>query len=242
MSQSAFSRRRLIQYGGGFLGTGLTATVLGSQLIKTSPAVAEAAPEILAQNKNVTPEQALNKLLEGNKRFVTQKRTKPNQTIERVTEVAESQAPFAALLSCADSRVPAEIVFDQGVGDLFVCRIAGNIATSEEIGSLEFGTLVLGAKVVMVLGHARCGAVKAAIEGGRFPGQIGSLISNIAVAVERASRQPGTNKLETAIKANVTHQIELLNQSAILGELVDKKQLKIVGAYYDLDTGKVELV
>jgi carbonic anhydrase len=102
--------------------------------------------------------------------------------------------------------------------------------------------MVLEAKVVMVLGHARCGAVKSAIEGGRFPRQIGSLISNIAVAVERASRQPGSNKLETAIKSNVTHQVELLNQSAILGDLVDKKQLKIVGAYYDLDTGKIELV
>jgi carbonic anhydrase len=89
MSQQSFSRRRLIQYGGGFVGTSLTATVLGSQLIKTSPAVAEAAPAILAQNKDITPEQALNKLLEGNKRFVTQKRTKPNQTVERLVEVAQ---------------------------------------------------------------------------------------------------------------------------------------------------------
>jgi carbonic anhydrase len=94
----------------------------------------------------------------------------------------------------------------------------------------------------MVIGHERCGAVKAAIEGGRFPGQIGSLIDDIKVGVERAEKQAGTNKLEAAIKANVLYQIELLNQSTVLGDLVDKGVLKIVGAYYDLDTGKVSLL
>lgn len=239
MKKEFVSRRNLIRYGGGLLGTSLAATVIGSQLSQSAPVVAQ---DIIAQNKDITPDQALQKLMEGNNRFVTEKRAKPNQARERLLEVAESQAPFAALLGCADSRVPSEIVFDQGLGDLFVCRIAGNIATSEEIGSLEFGTMVLGAKVIMVLGHSRCGAVKSAIEGGRFPGQIGSLIGNIKVGVERAERQPGTNKLETAIKSNVAYQVELLNQSSILGELLDKKMLKIVGAYYNLDTGKVELI
>jgi carbonic anhydrase len=229
-----FSRRNLIKYGGGFLGTGLAATVLGSNLTSPQP--------VAAQNKDVTPDQALKKLMEGNQRFANQKRITPNQTRERLTEVSESQAPFAAILGCADSRVPAEIVFDQGLGDLFVCRVAGNIATSEEIGSLEFGTMVLGAKLIMVLGHKRCGAVKATIEGGRFPGQIGSLIDDIKVGAERAERQPGTNKLETAIKSNVLYQVEMLNQSALLGELIDKGQLKIVPGYYDLDTGKVEIL
>jgi carbonic anhydrase len=201
------------------------------------------APEpVVAQNKNVTPDEALKKLLEGNNRFINQQRIKPNQGRERITEVAESQSPFAAILSCADSRVPSELVFDQGFGDLFVCRVAGNIATSEEIGSLEFGTLVLGAKVLLVLGHERCGAVKATIEGGRFPGQIGRLIDGIQVGVERADRESGQNKLDNAIRANVRYQVDKLSKSTVIGDLVDKGVLKVVGAVYDLDSGKVNLL
>ncbi|WP_041238025.1 carbonic anhydrase [Gloeothece citriformis] len=234
------SRRNAIKYGGGFLGTGLAATVLGSNLVKPEPVAAQ--NPIIAQNKDITPDQALRKLMEGNKRFVEQKRQTPNQTRERLVEVSESQAPFASILGCADSRVPAEIVFDQGLGDLFVCRIAGNIAIAEEVGSLEFGSMVLGSKVLMVLGHSRCGAVEATIKGGRFPGQIGTLIDDIQVGVERAQQQSGTNKLEMAIQANVIHQVELLNQSVVLGDLIDKNQLKIVGGYYDLETGEVTLL
>jgi carbonic anhydrase len=240
MQKINLSRRNLIKYGGGFLGTGLMATVLGSNLAKPQSVVAET--KIIAQNKDVTPDEALKRLVEGNDRFAQQKRINPNQAKERLIEVSESQAPFAAILGCADSRVPAEIVFDQGLGDLFVCRVAGNIATSEEIGSLEYGTTILGAKVLMVLGHKRCGAVKATIEGGRFPGQIGSLIDDIKVGVERAEKAPGTNKLETAIQANVLYQVELLNQSTVIGDLIDKGLLKVVGAYYDLDTGKVSIL
>jgi carbonic anhydrase len=215
------------------------ATVIGSQLGKSQPVVAQ---DIIVQNKDITPDQALTKLMAGNARFVAQKRITPNQAKERLVELAEGQAPVAALLSCADSRVPAEIVFDQGLGDLFVCRVAGNIATSEQIGSLEFGTAVLGAKLIVVMGHTACGAVKATIEGGRLPGQIGSIIDNIQVGVERARNNPGTDKLETAVKANASYQVELLKRSTLLGDLIDKKQLKIVAAYYDLNTGKVELL
>ncbi|MEG3435965.1 carbonic anhydrase [Pannus brasiliensis CCIBt3594] len=240
---SDLSRRQLIRYGGGFIGTGLAATVLGSQLSKASANDPRFVPDtFLAQNKNVTPDQALAKLMEGNQRFINKKRLNPNQDMARLAEVAESQAPFAAILGCADSRVPAEIIFDQGFGDLFVCRVAGNVATSEEIGSLEFGTMVLGAKAIVVLGHTRCGAVKATIEGGRFPGQIGRLIDGIQVGVERADTQSGASKLEKAIKANVMYQVEKLSKSTVMGDLIDKKQLKIVGAYYDLDTGKVNLI
>lgn len=237
---SDLSRRQLIRYGGGFIGTGLAATVLGSQLSKANANDTRLVPDtFLAQNKDITPDQALAKLMEGNQRFVNKKRLNPNQDTIRLTEVAESQAPFAAILGCADSRVPAEIVFDQGLGDLFVCRVAGNIATSEEIGSLEFGTMVLGAKAIVVLGHTRCGAVKATIQGGRFPGQIGRLIDGIQVGVDRADTQSGASKLDKAIKANVMYQVEKLSKSPVMGDLIDKKQLKIVGAYYDLDTGKV---
>ena len=239
MNNAALSRRNLIQYGGGFLGTSLMATVIGSQLGKSQPVVAQ---DIIVQNKDITPDQALTKLMAGNTRFVAQRRTTPNQARERLLEVAAGQAPFAALLSCADSRVPAEIVFDQGLGDLFVCRVAGNIATSEQIGSLEFGTAVLGAKLIVVMGHTACGAVKATIEGGRLPGQIGSIIDNIQVGVERARNNPGADKLATAVKANASYQVELLKRSTLLGDLIDKKQLKIVAAYYDLNTGEVEIL
>jgi carbonic anhydrase len=233
------SRRQLIRYGGGFLGTSLAASVLGSQLSQTNAQTAvNSQPWLTAQNQGLNPDQALTMLMEGNQRFWERRQKSPNRDQARLTEVAESQAPFAAILGCADSRVPAEIVFDRGLGDLFVCRVAGNLATSEEIGSLEFGTLVLGAKVIIVLGHSRCGAVKATIEGGRFPGQIDGL----QVGVDRAERQPGSNKLERAIKSNVNYQVEKLGKSPVIGELVDGKQLKVVGAYYDLDSGKVSLI
>lgn len=235
----SLSRRNIIKYGGGFIGTGLAATVLGSNLKNAQPVVAQ---EFVAQKQDLTPDQALKSLMDGNERFLKQTSNNPNRSIERIREVSESQAPFAAILSCADSRVPSEIIFDQGFGDLFVCRVAGNIATPEEIGSLEFGTMILGAKVIMVMGHARCGAVKATLDGGRFPGQIGSLISNLRVGAERAEREPGKDKLESAIKANVLHQVENLSRSSILGDLIDKNQLKIIGSYYDLSTGKITLL
>lgn len=237
---NSVNRRHILQYGGGFIGTSLMATVLGQNLINAPIAIAETPPD----SKKLSPDEALQKLLSGNTRFINQQRINPHQNKERLAEVAESQAPFAAILSCADSRVPAEIIFDQGFGDIFVCRVAGNVATSEEIGSLEFGTMVLGAKVLMVMGHERCGAVKATIEGGRFPGQIGRLIDGIQVGVERArsSEGNGKSKLENAIKANVLYQVEKLGKSTVIGELVDKGQLKVVGAYYDLDTGKVSLL
>ena len=228
------SRRNLIKYGSGFLGASLMASVLGNNLLHPTAAY--------AQNQTVTPDEALAKLIEGNQRFVNQKRINPNQTGQRLSETAESQAPFAAFLGCADSRVPLEIVFDQGIGDLFVCRVAGNIATNEEIGSLEFGTMVLGAKVLMVLGHERCGAVKATLKGGEFPGQIGSLIDAIQAGVGRADTVPGEDPLERAIKANVIYQAEKLSKSTVIAELINKNQVKIVPAYYDLDTGKVSLL
>jgi len=227
------NRRSLVKYGGGFIGTSLIATIMGNNLI--NPPIAE------AQNKNVTPDQALEKLLAGNERFVNQKRTNNHQNKERLTEVAKGQEPFAAMLSCADSRVPSEIVFDQGLGDLFVCRVAGNIATAEEIGSLEFGTLVLGAKVLMVMGHERCGAVKAAIKGGELPGQIGSLIKSVYIG-DVASTSTDEASLEKAAKTNIAHQVEVLKKSPVLSDLIAKGQLQIVGSYYDLDTGKVSLV
>jgi carbonic anhydrase len=168
-------------------------------------------------------------------------RQNPNQTFTRITEVAPSQAPFAAILGCADSRFPTEIIFDRGFGDIFVCRVAGNVATPEEIGSLEFGTLVLGAKVLMVVGHENCGAVKAAIAGAPVPGQIGSLIDSIKPAVESSKNLPG-DKVANAVKANIVLQAKRLKQSPVISQLILQGKLLVVGGYYDLDTGAVTII
>lgn len=230
------SRRRTILYGGSFLGTGLVATVLGTNATNIEPAKAE-------ETTNLSPDEALEKLLEGNQRFVEQKTKDPNQSLVRLQEVAQGQNPFAAVLSCADSRVPPEIVFDRGLGDIFVVRNAGNIATPEEIGSLEFGTLVLGAKILMVVGHESCGAVKATLTGGEFPGKIGSIVENIQPAVSQYQGQQDNNEsVKKATDANVLRQIEKLKESPVISQLITEDKLKVVGGYYDLDEGKISLI
>ncbi len=227
------SRRHLLKVGAGVLGgTAALTAGLGSKL---------AFPERAVAQQDMTPDQALQNLMQGNRRFVSEKRENPRQTLSRLTEVAQSQKPFAAILGCADSRVPSEIVFDQGFGDLFICRVAGNVATPEEIGSLEFGTLVLGAKVIMVMGHERCGAVDATIKGAQVPGQIASLLDAIRPAVERSQGRAG-EQLVNATKANVLLKIERLQESPVISQLIEEGKLKIVGGYYDLDTGAVTLV
>jgi len=230
--QFNISRRNSLKFVAGAIGTGILAARAGAEL---------AAPEpVIAQN-NVTPQQALQMLVDGNQRFVNNMRQNPNQTIARVTQVAPSQTPFAAILGCADSRFPAEILFDRGIGDIFVCRVAGNVATPEEKGSLEFGTLVLGAKVLMVIGHENCGAVKAAITGGELPGQIGSLTQAIKPAVESSKNQAG-DKVVNAVKANVRLQASRLKDSPVISQLIQEGKLLVVGGYYDLDTAAVEII
>lgn len=229
--QLNFSRRNLLKIGAGAIGTGALTVGLGSNL---------AVPEPAAAQNDMSPEQALQTLMEGNRRFTANKPQNINRSLERLKAVAKSQKPFAAILGCADSRVPAEILFDRGFGDLFVCRVAGNIATAEEIGSLEFGTLVLGAKVLLVLGHERCGAVDATIKGAQVPGQIGSLLEAIKPSLSKASKTG--DQLENAIKANILVQAEKLKASPVMSQLIKEGKLKIVSGYYDLDTGEVSLV
>jgi carbonic anhydrase len=233
-SRNQFSRRNLIKFGAGFIGTGSLAVALGKDLASPRPAVAQ---------NDITPQEALQMLMEGNDRFVNQKRNNPNQDMMRLTEVAHGQNPLAAILSCADSRVPPEIVFDQGLGDLFVVRGAGNVATPEETGSLEFGTLVLGAKVLMVIGHESCGAVKATMKGEEVPGQIGSILEAISPAVtEYKGQQNDPVSVEAAAKSNVKYQMEKLLESPVISELVTTEKLMVVGGYYDLDTGAISMV
>ena len=184
--------------------------------------------------------------MEGNKRFVEMKLHYPNQSMERRAEVAEGQKPFAAILSCSDSRVPAEIVFDQGLGDLFLVRVAGNIVNDALIASLEFSTQVLGTPLVMVMGHTKCGAVEATLKvvekGGSLPGHLNTLTEAIKPAAILSQGQAGT-WLDNAIKANVIMVVgQLKSAEPILAELIREGQLKIVGAIYNLDSGMVELV
>jgi len=230
--QFNISRRNSLKFVAGAIGTGILAARAGAELAAPQPAIAQS---------NLTPQQCLDLLVEGNARFVNNMRQNPNQTLARVAQVAPEQTPFAAILGCADSRFPAEILFDRGIGDIFVCRVAGNVTTPEEKGSLEFGTSVLGAKVLMVIGHENCGAVKAAITGGELPGQIGSLTQAIKPAVESSKNQAG-DKVVNAVKANVRLQASRLKDSPVISQLIQQGQLLVVGGYYDLDTAAVEII
>ncbi|NJP11806.1 MAG: carbonic anhydrase [Leptolyngbyaceae cyanobacterium RU_5_1] len=228
------SRRNLLKFGAGVLGTSAIAAGLSSEILTPRRAIA---------TENLTPDQAIDVLIEGNRRFVDRKRKYPHQDFVRLTEVAMGQKPFAAVLGCADSRVPTEMVFDQGLGDLFVCRVAGNVVTDEEVGSLEYGAAVLGTKVILVMGHERCGAVSAALKGAQVPGKIGSLIEAIRPAIAGKVGSVGSKEayppLEAATKANVLYQVEKLKTSPVLAQLIQAGKLKVIGAYYDLDTGTV---
>jgi carbonic anhydrase len=185
-----------------------------------------------------TPQAALDRLFRGNERFATGKSLEIHRDLGRVKAIAAQQKPFAAFLGCADSRVPIEFVFDQGFGDLFVTRIAGNVASSENVGSLEFGTLVLGAKVLFVLGHTACGAVAATVKRDEVPGQISGLFQHI-----RAAARTAGGDVERAVVENVRNQALVLAESSpVIARLVKEGQLIVAGGVYDLQTGRVTKV
>ena len=230
-------RREFLRLGArGTVGLLVTANHL---LWRIKPVQAAELPSIAAQS--LDPDAALQKLMEGNQRFSQHQPQYPDQSQSRLQQVAQVQHPFATVLSCADSRVPAEIIFDQGIGDIFDVRIAGNIATPEAIGSIEYAVVLLGTPVLMVLGHERCGAVTAAVKNEALPGEISSFVKAILPAVDRVKNQPG-DAVDNAVVANVHYQIEQLKRSPLLTEQLESGKLKIVGARYDLDTGSVTIV
>jgi len=192
----------------------------------------------------MTPHEALLKLQDGNTRFAEAQNSHPHQTVERRLDVAKGQHPFAVILSCADSRVPPEVIFDQGLGDLFVVRVAGNVVTPEVQGSIEYAVDHLGAGLIVALGHERCGAVSAALAGGEAPGQIGSLVGAIAPAIESYREKfEDTPTLDDAVRANVERVVHQLKTSApILTEQIEKGHVRVVGARYDLDDGRVDFI
>ncbi|PSB07300.1 carbonic anhydrase [filamentous cyanobacterium CCP2] len=202
---------------------------------------AQAAPSSTVPS-SLSSDEALQKLMEGNQRFIQHHPQYPDQSEARLLEVAQAQHPFATVLSCADSRVPAELIFDQGIGDIFDVRIAGNIATAAAIGSIEYAVVLLETPVLMVLGHERCGAVTAAVQNKPLPGEIGTFVEAILPAVERVKNQPG-DTVDNAVNANVQYQIEqLLQRSNLIAERVQSGKLKVVGSRYDLDTGAVTIL
>jgi len=196
--------------------------------------------------QKVTPDEALQRLLDGNKRFAANRRFRPNETLETRAKLATGQAPFAAILGCADSRVPPEIVFDHGLGDLFVVRVAGNIVEDAGSGSFEYAVEHLGTPLIVVLAHERCGAVKATVEtleaGGEAPGHVAELVRKIKPAVEKSMGVPG-DKVENAVRENARRMAaELAGLEPILKEKVSQGKLKVVAMRYDLDTGVMELL
>jgi carbonic anhydrase len=228
-ADGAITRRR-------FLASSLAGSA--ASLLAVGAAEELLSPPLLAQS-NLTPDEAIKELMEGNARFVDGRLTSFALDLKILKEhTVDKQEPFAAVLSCADSRVPVEIVFDQSIGHVFVARVAGNLVTPEIIGSLEYGAAVLGTKAILVLGHSSCGAVKATMQGKEVPGQISSLFPHIQPAVDQAGHD-----LDAAIKANAKIQAGLLREaSPLLAGLIKEGKLKVVAGNYDLATGKVTLL
>lgn len=230
---SKVSRRTFFAAGSGAIAAGLSTNLLiPKQTVAAPPAI---------QTTALSGEQALKRLMDGNQRYLLHKLTHLNQDEQRLVEIAKGQHPFAIVLSCADSRVPPEIVFDQGLGDLFVVRVAGNIVDDAILGSIEFAATQLNVPLVVVLGHERCGAVAAAVKGGEVPAHINALTKAIQPAVNKVRGKAG-DLLDNAVRANVELVVQQIKTSAPLVELVTNKKLKIVGGRYDLDQGAVEMI
>jgi carbonic anhydrase len=190
----------------------------------------------------LTGDQALKELLMGNDRYVNSQQIHPRQTGERRSEVAGGQQPFAIVLTCADSRLSPELIFDQGLGDLFVIRVAGNIIDDAILGSIEYAAEHLHSPLLVVLGHSSCGAVGATVAGGELAGHLPSLARAIGPAVDRVRNQGG-DLLDNAVRANAKMVAEQLQSSQpVLANLAGAGRLKVVAAYYDLTSGKVTIL
>ena len=226
-----FSRRDFLKTSG--------MTVISMALAACAPAQVE------VENPVSNADEALQRLLEGNQRYVNNKSTDLNESQNRRTELASGQSPFATIFSCVDSRVPPELIFDRGLGDLLVIRTAGQVLDSAVLGSLQYGVAELKIPLLVVLGHEKCGAVKATVEAvennATAEAEINWLVDGIRPAVEAAKGQSG-DLLDNAVRANVSLTVEHLKESSILLEAVEKGELQIVGARYDLDTGLVEVI
>ena len=206
-------------------------SLVAAGLLALGAAVQESLP---------SADAVLAELKAGNAHHVAKKYQRPHQTAERQRVLASSQSPHCAILTCADSRVPPEIVFDQGLGDIFDVRVAGNVAGDDETASIEYAAEHLHVPLVVVMGHSHCGAVSAALEGGTLPGKLPNLMAALRPAVDQSAHEPG-DRLDNAVRDNVVHVLEQLRAAKpVLSDLVATGQLRLVGAVYSLETGKVE--
>jgi carbonic anhydrase len=230
VSRSDLTRRALLSGGAAAVGAGL----LGA------PALAQ-SPELVG-----SPDQALARLLAGNRRFITGHARHPHQSLKDLHELAAGQHPFVITVGCADSRVSPEVLFDQGLGDIFDNRVAGNIVDDLLLGSIEFAVEEFGSPLIVILGHERCGAISATINaietGGTAPGHIGVIVDALRPIIEPVLTHPG-DRVDNAVRANIHAQAaELIDRSELIAEHVSAGELRIVGTRYDLDDGRVTLV
>jgi len=190
----------------------------------------------------MSADDALTKLMAGNQRYVSNKEQHPDESPARRKALVDGQHPFAVILGCADSRVSPELLFDQGLGDLFVIRVAGNIVDDAVLGSIEYAVEHLGTKLIVVLGHEKCGAVSAAVEGGEAAGHLKALVTAIRPSVEATAGDPG-DKIHNCVIDNARRvAIQIRESQPVLKEYVERKGLKVLAADYALDTGKVNLL
>ena len=216
------------------------------QGVLAAAALAAVPRALRAMPNNISPSTALQRLMEGNARYVRNQIDVKDFSAGRAAR-AQAQYPIAAILSCADSRVAPEFVFDRDPGELFVCRVAGNYMNVDILASLEYGVEVLGAPLIMVLGHTNCGAVKAVLQYEKdrkpLPGHLQMLLDAVSPGVAEAMRQGPTNQLDHAIEANVRHNAQRLRQAhPVIAKAVDEKRLDVVSAVYELATGEVRLL
>lgn len=191
--------------------------------------------------QGLTKEEAFFRILDGHWRYLENRREAKTTTAEDRQRHAQGQYPFAALLGCADSRVSPELIFDQGQGDLFVVRVAGNVVGDSELGSLDYAVEHLGVKLVIVMGHEKCGAVKAALETTDVGGPIGRLLQKIAPAANQARTSPG-DVLANAVRCNVRQSVEsLVAQSDCVRNAVEAGSIRVIGLVYDLGTGDLDI-
>ena len=192
---------------------------------------------------NLSAKEALKKLEKGNKRFVELKLKHPDESKARRKEMLQGQHPFVVILSCSDSRVPAELIFDQGLGDIFVVRNAGNVLDEHVIGSIEYAVMHCGVKLIVIMGHQDCGAIAATLSGVSETKYIQSLENSIKPAIEDCKKKGLEINSDNVVKAHVAQDInELLSQDDELVKYMKKHDVKIVGAYYHLDSGKVDFI
>jgi len=209
-------------------------------MIRALVAAALCTAVVAADEQPPSAEVVLRELKAGNDHHVTKRYQHPHQSAARQRELAAGQAPHAIVLSCADSRVTPEIILDQGLGDLFDIRVAGNVASDTELASIEYAASHLHTPVVVIMGHQKCGAVTAAAESGEAEGHLPSLLGLIRPAIERARSRPG-DLIDNAVHINVENVVRQIRTSTpVLAPLVDRGALRVVGAVYSLDTGKVE--